>query len=71
MWTPNENVCIGETLYWVTSARAYSVVGYDVGRNGWRELGVPMTEKGWLEVVAWFWHGGLQKCWLGMEDSRH
>ncbi|QCE02100.1 F-box only protein 6-like [Vigna unguiculata] len=45
VWTPNENVCIGETLYWVTSARAYSVVGYDVGRNGWRELGVPMAEK--------------------------
>lgn len=50
VWTPNENVCIGETLYWVTSARAYSVMGYDVGRNGWRELGVPMAEK--LEFAA-------------------
>lgn len=45
VWTPNENVCIGETLYWVTSARAYSVVGYDVGRNGWREMAAPMAEK--------------------------
>ncbi|KAG5008846.1 hypothetical protein AAZX31_07G030300 [Glycine max] len=45
VWTPNENVCIGETLYWVTSARAYSVMGFDVGRNTWSELGVPMAEK--------------------------
>ncbi|CAJ1951253.1 unnamed protein product [Sphenostylis stenocarpa] len=45
VWTPNESVCIGERLYWVTSARAYTVMGYDVGRNGWRELGVPMAER--------------------------
>lgn len=45
VWTPNENVCIGDTLYWITSARAYSVMGFDVSKNRWRELGVPMAER--------------------------
>ncbi|KAJ1429116.1 Kelch-type beta propeller [Sesbania bispinosa] len=43
VWTPNENVCIKGTLYWITSARAYSVMGFDVTTNTWRELGVPMA----------------------------
>lgn len=45
VWTPNENVWIGEMLYWITSARAYSVMGFDVSKNRWRELGVPMAER--------------------------
>ncbi|KAJ1392175.1 Kelch-type beta propeller [Sesbania bispinosa] len=45
VWTPNENVCIKGTLYWITSARAYSVIGFDVTTNTWRELGVPMAER--------------------------
>ncbi|KAK7389524.1 hypothetical protein VNO78_24646 [Psophocarpus tetragonolobus] len=44
VWTPHENVCINETLYWVTSARAYSVMGFYVSKNRWLELGVPMAE---------------------------
>ncbi|KAL2338132.1 hypothetical protein Fmac_012578 [Flemingia macrophylla] len=44
VWTPNESVCIGNTLYWVTSARAYSVMGFELGNGRWRELGVPMAE---------------------------
>lgn len=50
VWTPNENVCVKGTLYWITSARAYSVMGFDVGANAWRELGVPMAEK--LELAT-------------------
>ncbi|KAK7294108.1 hypothetical protein RJT34_16991 [Clitoria ternatea] len=58
VWTPNENVCINETLYWVTSARAYSVVGFDFGSNGWMELGVPMAER--LEFATLVrWNGAL------------
>ncbi|KAK7349145.1 hypothetical protein VNO77_06280 [Canavalia gladiata] len=45
VWTPNENVYIKETLYWITSARAYSVIAFDVSTNRWKELGVPMAER--------------------------
>ena len=45
VWTPNENVHIKETLYWITSARAYSVMGFDISTNTWMQLGVPMAER--------------------------
>lgn len=66
VWTPNENVCVERTitktrtttLYWITSARAYSVMGYDVGNNCWREFGVPYADK--LEFATLVrWNGGL------------
>ncbi|MED6120608.1 hypothetical protein PIB30_022437 [Stylosanthes scabra] len=45
VWTPNENVNIKEKLYWITSARAYSVMGFDISNNSWFQLGVPMAER--------------------------
>ncbi|XP_057736266.1 F-box/kelch-repeat protein At5g15710-like [Arachis stenosperma] len=45
VWTPNENVNIKEKLYWITSARAYSVMGFDISNNTWFQLGVPMAER--------------------------
>jgi hypothetical protein len=50
VWTPNGNVCVKGTrtttaLYWITSARAYSVMGFDVGNNYWRQFGVPLADK--------------------------
>ncbi|KAL5072519.1 hypothetical protein RYX36_011503 [Vicia faba] len=71
VWTPNENVCVersrtrtgtrtrtATTLYWITSARAYSVMGFDVGNNCWREFGVPHADK--LEFATLVrWNGGL------------
>jgi len=62
VWTPNENVCIEgtrtTTLYWITSARAYSVMGFDVGNNCWREFSVPLADR--LELATLVrWNGGL------------
>lgn len=62
VWTPNENVCIEgrrtTTLYWITSARAYSVIGFDVGNNCWREFSVPLADR--LEFATLVrWNGGL------------
>lgn len=50
VWTPNESVYCNGVLYWMTSARAYSVMGVEIESNSWRELGVPMAEK--LEFAA-------------------
>ncbi|XP_027344862.1 F-box/kelch-repeat protein At5g15710-like [Abrus precatorius] len=60
VWTPNENVYIEDTttLYWITSARAYSVMEFGVGSNRWRELGVPNAES--LEFATLVrWNGAL------------
>lgn len=45
VWTPSESVCIKNVLYWITSARVYSVIGYDIFTNMWKELSVPMAER--------------------------
>ncbi|KDP37114.1 hypothetical protein JCGZ_06170 [Jatropha curcas] len=45
VWTPNESVYSNGVLYWITSARAYSVMGFEVGSNKWQELSVPMADK--------------------------
>ncbi|KAL9463238.1 hypothetical protein AB3S75_001109 [Citrus x aurantiifolia] len=45
VWTPNASVCTGGMLYWITSARAYSVMGFDIESNTWRELSVPMADR--------------------------
>lgn len=50
VWSPNESVYSNGTLYWMTSARAYSVMGFDIWSNRWRELSVPMADR--LEFAA-------------------
>ncbi|CAN6570576.1 unnamed protein product [Malus baccata var. baccata] len=45
VWTPKESVYCDGVLYWMTSARAYSLMGYEIGSNTWRELSVPMADK--------------------------
>ncbi|XP_057772896.1 protein ABERRANT PANICLE ORGANIZATION 1-like [Salvia miltiorrhiza] len=51
VWTPNESVWSGDgVLYWMTSARAYSVMGFDMSSKTWREVGVPMADR--LEFAA-------------------
>ncbi|KAK7255270.1 hypothetical protein RIF29_28677 [Crotalaria pallida] len=58
VWTPNENVYVDETLYWITSARVYSVMGFEIGTNKWREISVPMAER--LEFASLVrWNGAL------------
>ncbi|XXG55969.1 hypothetical protein AAC387_Pa03g3511 [Persea americana] len=50
VWTPNESVCSGGVLYWMTSARAYSVMGFKLGLRTWREVKAPMADR--LECAA-------------------
>ncbi|KAJ7951878.1 F-box domain containing protein [Quillaja saponaria] len=45
VWTPNESVYSKGVLYWVTSARAYIIIGFDILSNTWRELNVPMADQ--------------------------
>uniref|UniRef100_A0A5B6YRH7 F-box domain-containing protein n=1 Tax=Davidia involucrata TaxID=16924 RepID=A0A5B6YRH7_DAVIN len=50
VWTPNESVFSNGVLYWMTSARAYSLMGFEIGTNVWMELSVPMADR--LEFAA-------------------
>ncbi|MFS7971079.1 putative F-box domain, kelch-type beta propeller, F-box-like domain superfamily [Helianthus anomalus] len=50
VWTPNESVYSRGVLYWMTSARAYSIMGFDMSSNKWKELSVPMGDT--LEFAA-------------------
>lgn len=50
VWSPNESVYLDGLLYWITSARAYTVMGLDILSHRWRELRVPMAER--LEFAA-------------------
>ncbi|KAK4838249.1 hypothetical protein QYF36_012300 [Acer negundo] len=50
VWSPNESVYTNGVLYWMTSARAYSLMGLDIESNTWRELCVPMADR--LEFAA-------------------
>ncbi|KAL0354773.1 UNVERIFIED_CONTAM: hypothetical protein Sradi_3924200 [Sesamum radiatum] len=50
VWTPNESVYSKGILYWMTSARAYSLMGFEIMTNKWRELSVPMADR--LEFAA-------------------
>jgi len=45
VWTPSESVFSKGVLYWITSARAFTVMGYDICTNTWRELDVPMADR--------------------------
>ncbi|XP_042052965.1 F-box/kelch-repeat protein At5g15710-like isoform X2 [Salvia splendens] len=65
VWTPNESVYSGDgMLYWMTSARAYSVMGFDISSNRWREVGVPMADR--LEFAALVRREGKVPVELGM-----
>ncbi|GJW82400.1 unusual floral organs-like protein [Tanacetum coccineum] len=44
VWTPNESVYANGVLYWMTSARAYSIMGYEMDKDKWKELDVPMGD---------------------------
>jgi F-box-like len=49
VWTPNESVHTDNRfLYWITSARAYTVVRLDLACQAWSEVKLPMAD--WL---AW------------------
>ncbi|KAM3246528.1 F-box only protein 6 [Capsicum annuum] len=50
VWTPNESVYCNGVLYWITSARAYTVMGFDIVNKNWRESSVPMADR--LEFAA-------------------
>lgn len=50
VWTPNESVFSNGVLHWMTSARAYSIMGFEMGTNKWKELSVPMGDT--LEFAA-------------------
>ncbi|OIT22397.1 protein unusual floral organs [Nicotiana attenuata] len=50
VWTPNESVYCNGVLYWITSARAYTIMVYEIEKNKWRELSVPMADR--LEFAA-------------------
>ncbi|XAR50570.1 hypothetical protein NMG60_11004925 [Bertholletia excelsa] len=56
VWTPSEGVYSNGVLYWMTSARAYSIMGFEIGPNLWRELSVPMVDR--LEFAALVTHNG-------------
>ncbi|PWA94780.1 F-box domain, Galactose oxidase, beta-propeller [Artemisia annua] len=50
VWTPNESVYSNGVLYWMTSARAYSIMSFETGTTKWKELSVPMGDT--LEFAA-------------------
>lgn len=45
VWTPKESVYSKGVLYWMTSARAYSIMGFEIRSNKWQELSVHMADK--------------------------
>lgn len=50
VWTPSECVYSNGILYWLTSARVYSLIGFEINTSTWRELSVPMANR--LEFAA-------------------
>ncbi|KAF5758163.1 putative F-box domain, kelch-type beta propeller, F-box-like domain superfamily [Helianthus annuus] len=78
VWTPNESVYSNGVLYWMTSARAYSIMGFEIGSNKWAELSVPMgdtlefatliTRVGKLAVIGGV-HGGYVVVWERGDDG--
>ncbi|KAF7148868.1 hypothetical protein RHSIM_Rhsim03G0101500 [Rhododendron simsii] len=53
----------------MTSARAYSVMGFEIGTNKWRELSVPMADR--LEFATLIWRNEKLTLVRGMciEDA--
>lgn len=50
VWTQNESVYSNGVLYWITSARAFSVMGFEIDSNICRGFQVPMADR--LEFAA-------------------
>ncbi|PIA65565.1 hypothetical protein AQUCO_00100809v1 [Aquilegia coerulea] len=50
VWTPNDSVYLMGILYWITSARAYSIMGFNINSGLWKEVNVPMADR--LEFAA-------------------
>lgn len=79
VWTPNESVWSNGILYWMTSARAYSVMGFEIRTNQWRELRAPMADRlefaalvprtGKLALVGGIYGGDVCVWELGEDDS--
>ncbi|KVI06017.1 F-box/kelch-repeat protein At5g15710-like [Cynara cardunculus var. scolymus] len=67
VWTPNESVYSCGVLYWMTSARAYSIMGYEMGTNKWKKLSVPMGDT--LEFAALVPHDGKLRVVGGSHDG--
>ncbi|KAI9107407.1 hypothetical protein K1719_021444 [Acacia pycnantha] len=67
VWTPNESVRIGNVLYWITSARVYSVIGCDISTNTWKEISVPMAER--LEFATLVGRNGVLGLVGGISDG--
>lgn len=52
VWTAGEGVHAVGGVYWVTSARAYSVVRFDTEAGRWSEIRAPMAERlEWASLV--------------------
>lgn len=67
VWTPNESVYCNGVLYWITSARAYTVMGFEIGNKNWRELSVPMADR--LEFAALVPRNGKLSLVGGTSDA--
>ncbi|XP_068648734.1 F-box/kelch-repeat protein At5g15710-like [Aristolochia californica] len=80
VWTQSESVYANGVLYWITSARAYSVMGFEVGTGRWREVKAPEAEllasaglvrrSGQLTLVGGMVHGGSCCIWELREGFR-
>ncbi|XP_060205120.1 F-box protein At5g49610-like [Lycium barbarum] len=45
VWTSNESAYCDGVLYWISSARDYTVIVFEIGKKNWRELSVPMADR--------------------------
>lgn len=53
VWAPRESVDCNGILYWITSARAYVIMGFEIETNIWHELSIPMAERlEWATLVS-------------------
>ncbi|MCD7447291.1 hypothetical protein HAX54_027153 [Datura stramonium] len=67
VWTSNESVYCDGVLYWITSARAYTIMGFETGNKNWRELSVPMADR--LEFAALVPRNGKLNLVGGTSDA--
>ncbi|CAN4086375.1 unnamed protein product [Withania somnifera] len=67
VWTPNESVYCDDVLYWITSARVYTVMGFEIVNKNWRELSVPMADR--LEFAALVPRNGKLSLVGGSSDA--
>ncbi|KAI3863553.1 hypothetical protein MKX03_019953 [Papaver bracteatum] len=79
IWTPNESAFWKGILYWITSARVYKVMSYELASKTCKELNVPMANqlefaslvcrKGLLLLVGGACKGDAWIWELGVEDK--